>query len=79
MSDGEELSKDQLILAVTLSHVSLALAHLMKCSIRDNADVNAAINLIHPMIRARCDSDEMFDDLMDLAGEQIKRMDTALN
>lgn len=76
---SEEISRDQLIMAATLSHVSLALAYLMNCSIRDNADVNAAINLIQPIIRARCDSDEMFEDLMDLAGEQIKYMDAVLN
>lgn len=76
---SEEISKAELIMAVTLSHVSVALAYLMNCSIHDNADINAAIGLLQPIIRARCDSDEMFEDLMDLAIEQINQNDNVLN
>ncbi len=75
----EEVSKEQLLMAVILERISIALAYLLNSNIHDNADINTAINIIHPIIRVRCDSDEAFEELMDLAMEKINQRDDVIN
>ena len=75
----DEMSDDKLALAVILSHVCMALAHLYNSGIKDNKDINGAIEFLVPIVRFKCESDEAFYQIIEMARAEVSKKDVVLN
>lgn len=76
---AEDLTDDRLLMAVILSHVCMAMAHLEDSGLETNLNVREAMGLLEPLIRLKCANDDDFDALMQVARNQINSNNYTLN
>lgn len=78
ITDGE-ISDHKLELAMILSHACMALAHLYNSGVKDNKDINGAIERLGAVIRYKCGSDEAFYHVVEVARAEVSKKDVVLN